>query len=70
MHELSLSHNSIGHEGTLALAKEGITAISSELKNLSYLILSKNCIDSTGMAAVHKHSEAQNIIIQVYTQSS
>ena len=65
---LSLSYNSIGHEGTLALAKEGcfknlkkldlsgnvigMTAISSELKNLSHLIFSRNCIDATGTAAL------------------
>ena len=68
LQELSLSHSSIGHEGTLALAKEGcfknlkkldlsgnvigMTAISSELKNLSHLILSGNCIDATGTAAL------------------
>ena len=68
LQELSLSHSSIDHEGTLALAKEGcfknlkklnlsgivigITAISSELKNISHLILSRNCIDATGTAAL------------------
>ena len=68
LQELNLSHNSIGHEGTLALAKEGcfknlkklnlscnvigITALSSELKNLSHLIFSRNYIDATGTAAL------------------
>ena len=68
LQELRLSLNSIGHEGTLVLAKEGcfenlkkltlsgnaigMTAISSELKNLSYLNFSRNCIDATGIAAL------------------
>ena len=68
MQDLCLSYSFIGHEGTLALAKEGcfknlktldlsgnvigMTAISSELKNLSHLIVSRNCIDSTGTAAL------------------
>ena len=68
LQELSLAHSSIGHEGTLALAKEGclknlikldlsgnvigMTTISSELKNLSHLNFSRNCIDATGTAAL------------------
>ena len=68
LQEISLAHSSIGHEGTLSLAKEGcfknlkkldlsgnvigMTAISSELKNLSHLIFSRNCIDATGVAAL------------------
>ena len=69
LQELSLAHSSIGHEGTLALAKEGklkkkkldlsgnvirMIAISSELKNFSHLISPRNCIDVTGTAALVK----------------